>query len=364
MLSGRKVIIVFMLFVFSIQLALAFDFNPECAACHGSRPKYPVAGAAESYEFSGHKLGFDRHSRNAWYANGNGCQQCHTNEGFLEYLDTGAVEGYVDYPSQIGCASCHDYHATGDFSLNTTAPVTLANDAVFDMGTGNLCANCHRARRSAEAIVVPTAANAIRAHWGAHHGPQADILAGKNGYEFSGKRYTSSIHTRVIRDSCVDCHLARPEGRYGLSSAVGGHSFYLKGDVHGSDRLNIAACSGCHSDVSQEGEHYSISAKGDYDNDGTVETAQAEIEGMLELLVNDRGTGVLQKLDPPVYNRDGSWNATRSERVRTEAEMGAIYNYKFVEEDRSLGIHNTKYAGQLLHDSIKALDPRFRGERP
>jgi hypothetical protein len=37
----------------------------------------------------------------------------------------------------------------------------------------------------------------------------------------------------------------------------------------------------------------------------------------------------------------------------------ALYNYKFVKEDGSKGIHNTKYAVQLLMDSIKTLDKNF-----
>ncbi len=39
--------------------------------------------------------------------------------------------------------------------------------------------------------------------------------------------------------------------------------------------------------------------------------------------------------------------------------VGALYNYKFVKEDGSKGIHNTTYAVQLLMDSIKSLDKSF-----
>jgi hypothetical protein len=39
--------------------------------------------------------------------------------------------------------------------------------------------------------------------------------------------------------------------------------------------------------------------------------------------------------------------------------VAALYNYKFVLEDRSKGVHNTPYAVQLLMDSIKALDKSF-----
>ena len=43
--------------------------------------------------------------------------------------------------------------------------------------------------------------------------------------------------------------------------------------------------------------------------------------------------------------------------------MGALYNYKFILEDRSDGIHNTKYVVQLLTDSIKALDSGFNDSK-
>ena len=39
--------------------------------------------------------------------------------------------------------------------------------------------------------------------------------------------------------------------------------------------------------------------------------------------------------------------------------VAALYNYKFVLEDGSRGMHDTKDAVQLLMDSIKAIDQNF-----
>ncbi|MAG14213.1 MAG: hypothetical protein CMN78_06425 [Spirochaetales bacterium] len=297
-----------------------------CGACHGGDSEYPVAGAQISYSHSGHYLGWQKHGQNSWYANGRGCQQCHTNEGFIEYVNTGKVEGYVDYPSQPGCFSCHDSHNTGDFSLRTTKPVTLASGNVYDIGDGNLCASCHLSRRAVGASVK---AGSLSSHFGPHHGPQADIVMGANGYEYPGKSYSSSVHAAAIENSCVECHLALPEGRYSLSPEVGGHSFYLKGEVHGSEKLNLPSCSGCHEDVGQEGEFFDIAADGDFDNDGTAEPVQAEVEGLLHMIVNSEGTGVLQNTDPPAYNADGSWNSTRGLEFPIET-VAAVWNYKFM----------------------------------
>jgi hypothetical protein len=99
-------------------------------------------------------------------------------------------------------------------------------------------------------------------------------------------------------------------------------------------------------------------APADYDGNGKIETIQQEVQGLYERLINDRGTGLLQALKPPIYDAKGKFVANNKTQYPLEA-VGALYNYKFVQEDRSKGIHNTTYAVQLLMDSIKALDKSF-----
>lgn len=343
----------------SNQVNVLEVLSDTCGNCHGGDAEYPVLGAALGYENSGHNLGFDKHAQNSYYANGSGCQQCHTNEGFIDYIENGELTSdYVNYPSQIGCFTCHAPHETGDFSLITYDPVTLKDGSVFNKGDGNLCANCHQSRSVAGDVVKPTPANKVSSRFGPHHGPEADAFMGVNAYEFEGKSYSSSMHTYVIEDSCVTCHMALPEGRYSLSPEVGGHSFYTKGEVHESEKLNLAACSQCHDGIKQADEFFDIKTV-DYDNDGTLEPVQAEVEGLLHLLINAENTGLLQTTSPPLFKADGSWASTSSEVERSVAEMAGIFNYRFFEEDRSLGIHNTKYAVQVLYDTIGSLDPTF-----
>ncbi|MGQ9630542.1 MAG: hypothetical protein ACUVXI_09545 [bacterium] len=350
------VLSLFVLFGYAVLSAEVWG-DLKCGDCHSSTPKYPILGARAGYDHSGHKNG-----GNSYYANGAGCQRCHTNEGFIEYVSTGKVdpEAYVEYPSQPGCFTCHSPHETGDLSLRTTAAVTLANGKTFDRGEGNLCANCHQARVNATEAVKAMPADKISPYWGAHHGPQADMIAGTNAYEFPGKSYSSSAHSMVVEDGCVDCHMSLPKGRYGLSPDVGGHSFNIKGEVHEVETLNASGCIACHKDIKQVAgkDIFDKMADADYDNDGTVEPLQAEVGGLLEKFVNDKGTGYLQKLTPPMYKADGSWNVAKTGE-RSKEEVAALYNYKFVLEDRSKGVHNAKYAIQILYDSLKALDPNF-----
>lgn len=346
-----------------------------CGPCHSATPKYPLPGVKLSYEFSGHNLGFEKEgARNSWYANGGGCQQCHTNEGFNEYIRTGKVDpaGFIAYPSQPGCFTCHDPHATGDFSVLSAKPVKLSSGAVFDHGQGNLCANCHMARGKLQAL-KDTPADKVGFRGTGHHGPEADIFQGTNAYEFKGKTYGSSPHTAVVADACVTCHMALPQARYGLSPQVGGHSFSIGGEVHGNELLNVSACNSCHKDIKQEGAYFNIK-KEDWDGDGAVEAVQAEVQGLLDKFVNKDGTGAFQTLALPFYKKDGLkdiqhwnaaitggqiWNATKETTVRTADQMGAFQNFLMILEDRSLGVHNTTYTVQVLMDSLKAIDPKY-----
>ena len=49
-------------------------------------------------------------------------------------------------------------------------------------------------------------------------------------------------------------------------------------------------------------------------------------------------------------SKSGSWS---------EAQIGALWNYKMIIEDRSRGVHNATYTMQVLYDTLKALNPRL-----
>lgn len=347
-----------------------FRYPDDCATCHGDDPKYPLLGARTQYLESGHHLGYNREEPHAFYANGGGCQSCHTHEGFVQTVTTGRVdtEGFVKWPSQPNCFTCHAPHETGDFSLRTVAAVDLASGRTFDDGKANLCASCHRARTAAAEAVKATPARQVRSYFGPHHGPQADVFQGTGAYEFPGQSYTTSQHRFEVDDGCVGCHMPLPEGRYSLTAAIGGHSFNMAGHEGGEMVLNTTACQGCHKDMRQlpGTTLFDTPARADWDGDGHVEVAQMEVRGLLDRLVNTDGTGLLQQGEAPFYAANGQFNNGAPEGLmRTAEEMAALFNYKLFSEDRSLGIHNTPYTVQVLQDTIAALDPSFdRSNRP
>jgi hypothetical protein len=216
------------------------------------------------------------------------------------------------------------------------------------------------ARRTAKAEVR---ARAIPSEsWGAHHGPQADMLNGTNAYELPGKKYSSSAHALLPQADCVTCHMTQPNRRYSLTPAIGGHSFRIEGEVHERRVVNTSGClsSGCHSEMKQlTGTPFvDRMAPADYDGDGKIEVIQQEVQGLYERLINPKGTGLLQTMSNPIYDAKGHYIEKNKTEYPVEV-VGALYNYKFVAEDGSKGMHNSTYAVQLLMDSIKALDKNF-----
>ncbi|HCM28892.1 MAG: hypothetical protein A2Z99_02210 [Treponema sp. GWB1_62_6] len=340
------------------DLSVSEILPKACASCHGSDAEFSIASARAGYELSIHRTG-----GNAFYSNGGGCQKCHTNEGFVKFVTTGETgeEGFERAPSQPACFTCHDPHGTGTFELRVVKPVRLTNAAEFDGGKGNVCATCHQSRADATVVAVETEASKVNARFGPHYGPQGDLFAGTGAYEYPGKTYGTSPHTTKLTDSCVACHKTLPEGRFSLDPGIGGHSFNIKGEVHGVKTLNASVCQSCHPGIKQVagGDVFDRKALADYDRDGTLEPFQLEFEGLLALFVNGEGTGILQAgIEPAFYDKNGALRVVR-EGVRPQVQMAALFNYRFFVEDRSRGIHNPLYAVQILYDSIKSIDPSF-----
>ena len=48
-------------------------------------------------------------------------------------------------------------------------------------------------------------------------------------------------------------------------------------------------------------------------------------------------------------------NGRSIEGTFSSEQLGALWNYKTVEEDRSMGVHNPKYAKFLLETALEAL---------
>ena len=302
----------------------------NCLECHSGYLDQAQGEWANSIHASGNNIDYTNRG-------GSDCTRCHNQQGFVQFLETGELPDVpFETVSAIGCFACHNPHETGTLELRSQAAYTLENGDVFDHGKANLCVHCHHSRISAESITDDFEVTST--HWGTHHGPQGDLLNGSNGWEFPGEGYNfpKSPHRLVVEDACVGCHMGNPRTHVGYD--LGGHSFNMESEETTETLSGLCADASCHGSTVKE---YDFLADHDYDGDGVREGYQTEIDGLLEsLAVLLEGQGVLEDNEPV-------------EGTIADANLaGALYNYIFLEEDRSHGIHNFKYAKALIDASI------------
>ena len=204
---------------------------------------------------------------------------------------------------------------------------------ITEGGAGLICMDCHMTRRDATNYVEITAGSS---RFGPHHGPQADMLVGANAITY-GKNIPSSAHRDVVEDSCATCHMQSVASTNAAFTHVGGHTFSTtwEGGTNGPVHLT-GACVDCHGEV----ESFDFQRQ-DYDGDGVVDGVQTEVKHLLTKLAT---------MLPPV----GQPTVTITTNY-SKAQLKAVYNYLFVLEDGSYGVHNLSYAVGLLKASIADL---------
>ena len=274
------------------------------------------------------------------------CAPCHSTKGFIDAHDPG-IDFYGSNVATRGtsnegitCEACHDPHSAGmgEHQLRNLPSVTFSNGVVKTTGgDGLLCMNCHHDRNNANLRVLTTS--------GPHHGVQGDMLFGMNAYQF-GITMPSSRHWDVVTNTCVGCHMqTTPTGmNTNAVNHVGGHTFSIAWTGPTSTVYLTSACIGCHGAVT----NFNFGGE-DYDQNGTVDGVQQEISSMMFQLA---------KLLPP-YTGTNVVTTSFTTNAVDLIKRAAAYNWNFVHEDGSYGIHNPKYAAAILRTSIDSLRAGF-----
>jgi hypothetical protein len=319
------------------------DGNITCLVCHSGDN---MLKKQAQFVLSGHRVGEFTLGREEWSSS---CVRCHTPVGFQQFAELGEVTGAITNTDVMDCNTCHGLHQTFesvDYALRLTDPFVAIFDASVTMdlgGNSNLCGNCHQSRRAEPAITNPGDETfKINSHYGPHHGPQANLLAGVGFAEIDGDAaYPEAGSGRHLQQaSCVGCHMAE------FGQGEGGHSF----------APSLDACNECH-DADLDDFNYG--------------NKQADIE---EKLIKLRGQ--LVQLGLVAYSEEAGewvWDPEEGEHVEADVVGGyhavagtfptlqvrAFFNWIGLEEDRSLGVHNPQYANALLSNSIDALKEAY-----
>ena len=303
------------------------DGNAACIQCHTI--DYMDAVDVQ-YDMSGHAAG----ASVGYAGKRNDCAMCHSYEGFVETQLTGrdTTAADIPIPTRIDCATCHSSHATFDFELDGpdyalrgTNPVDLlmyrAADppsvVTLDMGgTSNLCTNCHQPRRVGPVDDGTGTFRITSTHWGPHHGPQSTTIEGIGAYELGAGYPTPGSSTHRTEASCTSCHMHKAT----TAEDAGSHTWHVP----------IESCTGCHEGATN------------FDINGV----QTDVAEMMEQLK--------QK-----FIDNNMWD-TESDHIIPGtyplAHAGAYYNYAWIVDDRSEGVHNPSYIKTLLINSIGAFD--------
>jgi len=246
---------------------------------------------------------------------GTNCAGCHGTEGAKARINAGlpphdeSVVGIVNV-SPFDCRTCHNIHMTytgADWALTGGAqPVEFEyTEGAFDGGMGNLCANCHQIRN--EAPVATDGSIEVSNRYGTHYGVESQMLVGVGGLGVEG---ASSPHYELVENTCVACHM---------------------GDERNHTYLpEVERCQACHSDAE------------DFDINGV----QTEIAAMLEELHTIFVDAGMLNPETDLWIVPATY---------PEAVAQAMWNYKFVTYDQSMGAHNSAYARDLLQFALDTM---------
>ena len=318
-----------------------------CQSCHDAPWRHDKGTL---WNYSGHAVPLFENSSTQGTTMAS-CQRCHLTQGFIDFtkgIATNTIGWTKERGFGITCQACHDPHVDvpGTYHLRNE-PIssdTLGNKYNYTGigGNGKICMNCHKARRD---NVSYTASGTVNSSWGPHHSPQADNFFGQNAAQFGTQTYVSGGHKDAITNACATCHMASTTTTDTLYKyQVGGHSTKMHYSGLTSigttvDYDHTVGCASCHG---ASKTHFSDwGAAMDYDGNGVVEDVQTEVKGCLNKLYH------LLPLNPDTTINFAAINTTTLRK--------AYWNYQLIANDGSFGIHNAKFAFDVLTKTMNAL---------
>jgi hypothetical protein len=290
------------------------------------------------------------------------CVRCHTASGFIGFVQ-GAATTNVAF-NAISCQACHEPHGAtpsgNPYQLRGNLSYTFAEGTVVtNAGTGGLCLNCHHSRNGSAsnnvalfALGKPTWPGGTS--FGVHDSPQGDMLEGVNAITY-GKTIPSSAHRTAITNACVGCHMSAVTANDPAFLKAGGHTFRMSYSVVAGGLTNqldkVDSCVSCHGDLPS----FDL-VRDDYNGDGLLEGVQTEIQHLLDALST--------MLPNTNFVFDGLVKVPSARTNWPIHLLNAAYNWQYVNNDGSKGVHNAPFAVGLLKASISDLTGDPKGRSP
>jgi hypothetical protein len=291
------------------------------------------------------------------------CVGCHTADGFIGRIKESTTTNTTF--SAIGCQTCHEPHGettptNNPHLLRMLSDVTMPDGTVVsNAGEGALCLQCHHVRNGAATNNIANYQQG-KPTWyggssfGVHDGPQGDMIEGVNAITY-GKDIPSSAHRYTVTNLCVGCHMQATAATTDPSFLkAGGHTFHMSysvvdtnGVTNTVDRTD--ACVQCHGPI----DDFDMPRQ-DYNGDGVIEGVQTEVQHMLDQL-STMLPGSAYRADGN-YVADGLVKSSLSTKTNWQTKfLNAAYDWQFVNNDGSKGVHNAPFATGLLKAAMADL---------
>jgi hypothetical protein len=285
-----------------------------------------------------------------------------SNTNYPTYTVEGNPPNTTYFP--ITCQACHDPHnASNPNQLRMSYNVTLSDGTtVTNAGAGGFCMECHNSRNGSVTnelakypLNQPNWAGGVS--FGTHDSPQGDMLEGVNAITY-GQTIPSAPHAMVVSNTCVGCHMQTIASTDPAFTLAGGHTTKMSYTNSAGAYVPVTyVCTQCHGTVNS----FDIPAP-DYVGVGYSQGIQTQVQQLLNKL---------STLLPPSTYEASADNYVADGLVKTSITtqtnwptpfLQAAYNWTFVSEDGSLGVHNGPFAVGLLKASIGNLTGDANGD--
>jgi predicted CXXCH cytochrome family protein len=285
------------------SLGMAQMRNVQCESCHGPTSQIPHPTSTV----------VDYHAEV--------CGGCHTGMGkptYPEWSSCGHSQTAPASAQNLACAKCHEAASAAAYLHTGQEPVSLPPNPVWQV----TCAACHATHSTPvfeSQLYLPSDSTCRACHTidGAlvgetFYASQKEMLLGPGGgaFEWPGYTYDNSCHQTYVPDACVLCHM--------WGQSVGNPDTTTTGHQL---TPNLGVCVVCHAGQIPPDSSFNING----------------CQTMIDSLLNVLGTRLAQA------------DTTTIEYRR------AKFDYDFVNNDKSHGVHNFMYSEDLLTSSIENL---------
>ena len=344
------------------------SWSPDvCAPCHFSSDRH---GIGYAYTGSAHYTSSSNGSTRINNFNRLLCARCHTGQGYVNEkingnLQTVPATGEVEYVggTAMTCVTCHDPHnGSNDMQLRAkSVGESCLGCHVIRLGTGGSLHTSHQGSMLLGANLPPFSQDVLNVYTSTPSGTPQQVVAAVNtvgGWELPGYTYENSSHSD-IKEMCVKCHMASSPSFLAASASnfskpdtmmtkLGGHTFRVAYDnIVGKDTttiLNPTGCEECHGEASIEFV------------DATQAKTKALLANLFKALPKRDSAGVtISSMSDTVAYQNWAKAPASLKRKLTTIDKASVFNYNFVNNDGSFGVHNFNYAKGLLNSSLEQL---------